>query len=33
MIKLRSNGLERSQLGTNDKTGSNGLERSHLGTQ
>ena len=32
--KIRSNGLERSYLGTQFfKIGSNGLERSQLGTQ
>ena len=32
--KFRSNGLEKSQLGTQyDKIRSNGLERSQLGTQ
>ena len=33
MIKIRSNGLERSQLGTHVKIRSYGLERSELGTQ
>ena len=31
--KIRSYGLERSQLVHNDKIRSNGLERSQLGTQ
>ena len=31
--KIRSNGLERSQLGTQYKNRSYGLERSQLGTQ
>ena len=31
--KIRSNGLERSQLSTQYKIKSNGLERSQLGTQ
>ena len=33
MIKLRSNGLERSQLVHNDKIRLNGIERSQLGIQ